>query len=390
MVPTLYLFDRFDERLGILPSVGGITHVEEVGGEDVIEFDCALAPEKGVRLLWRDPGDGVWREHVVVRTDEPLGAPAHVYAESSLCELLGDFVEEEQLVAKTAQQALASVLGVTRWAVGEVGVGATERSCLLYHVNALAALRRVEEVWGGEAEAVITVAGGRVSARTVRLPARRGEWRGARFAYGKTLAACTRTVLEDEVFTALYGYGKGLPVYDEQGVATGGYTRRLTFGSVNEGANWVGDEGARLVWGRPDGAGGKAHRFGHVVFPDCEDASELKALTTAALAGACAPKVSYEVDVAAVDGGAGVRLGDDVAVIDTSRTPAWHLRARCVRRVRELGEGAPAVRLTLGSVERTTWAASADVAARVTAVEETAAAASDTVASYEDLGSEEF
>lgn len=57
---------------------------------------------------------------------------------------------------------------------------------------------------------------------------------------------------------------------------------------------------------------------------------------------------------------------------------------------RELGVGAPSVRLTLGTVERTTWAASADVAARVTAVEETAATASDTVASYEDLGSEEF
>lgn len=390
MVPTLYLFDRFDERLGILPAVGGITHVEEVGGEDTIEFDCLAAPEKGERLLWRDPQDGCWREHVVVRTDEPLGEPAHVYAESSLCELLGDFVEEAQLVGKTATQALAAVLAETRWAVGDVGVGATERGCLIYHANALAALRRVEEVWGGEAEAVIAVSGGRVSSRTVDLPARRGAWRGARFSYGKTLAACTRTVLEDEVFTALYGYGRGLPVYDEQGVATGGFTRRLTFGSVNGGANWVGDEAARLVWGRPDGAGGKAHRFGHAVFPDCEDASELKALTTAALAAACEPRVSYEVDVAAVDGGAGVQLGDDVAVIDSSRSPEWHLRARCVRRVRELGEGEPAVRLTLGAVERTTWAASADVAARVTAVEETAAAASDTVASYEDLGEREF
>ena len=378
MVPTLYLFDRFDARLGILPTVGGITHVEEVGGEDTIEFDCLAAPEKGERLLWRDPTDGVWREHVVVRTDEPLGGPAHVYAESSLCELLGDFV------------ALSSVLGVTRWSAGEVGVGDVTRGCLLYHVNALAALRRVEEVWGGEAEAVIAVSGGRVSSRTVNLPARRGEWRGARFSHGKSLAACTRTVLEDEVFTALYGYGKGLPIYDETGAPTGGFTRRLTFGSVNGGANWVGDDAARLVWGRPDGAGGKSHRFGHVVFPDCEDAAELKALTEAALAAACEPRVSYEVDVAAVDGGAGVRLGDDVAVIDSSRSPEWHLRARCVRRVRELGEGAPSVRLTLGTVERTTWAASADVAARVTAVEETAAAASDTVASYEDLGSEEF
>lgn len=391
MVPTPYPFDRFDERLGILPAVGGITHVEEVGGEDTIEFDCLAAPEKGERLLWRDPTDGVWREHVVVRTDEPLGAPAHVYAESSLCELLGNFVEEIQLVGKTASEALAAVLAHTRWTVGDVDVGATGRSCLLYHVNALAALRRVEEVWGGEAEAVIMVAGGRVNARAIDLPARRGTWRGARFTYGKTLSTCTRTVLEDEVFTALYGYGKGLPIYDEQGVATGGFTRRLTFGSVNGGANWVGDEKARLVWGRWDAARTeKVHRFGSVVFPDCEDAAGLKALTEAALGAVCVPKVSYEVDVAAVDGGTGVRLGDDVAVIDSSREPAWHLRARCVRRVREFGEGAQAVRLTLGAVERTTWAASADVAARVTAVEETAAAASDTVASYEDLGSEEF
>ena len=211
-------------------------------------------------------------------------------------------------MAKTAAQALSSVLGVTRWSAGEVGVGDVTRGCLLYHVNALAALRRVEEVWGGEAEAVIAVSGGRVSSRTVNLPARRGEWRGARFSHGKSLAACTRTVLEDEVFTALYGYGKGLPIYDETGAPTGGFTRRLTFGSVNGGANWVGDDAARLVWGRPDGAGGKSHRFGHVVFPDCEDAAELKALTEAALAAACEPRVSYEVDVAAVDGGAGVRL----------------------------------------------------------------------------------
>ncbi len=381
MVPTLYLFDRFDARLGILPTVGGITHVEEVGGEDTIEFDCLAAPEKGERLLWRDPTDGVWREHVVVRTDEPLGGPAHVYAESSLCELLGDFVEEEQLVAKTAAQALSSVLGVTRWSAGEVGVGDVTRGCLLYHVNALAALRRVEEVWGGEAEAVIAVSGGRVSSRTVNLPARRGEWRGARFSHGKSLAACTRTVLEDEVFTALYGYGKGLPIYDETGAPTGGFTRRLTFGSVNEDFQVT-----EYVDNKPGASGTFDQYFDKAQQPKPEN----NQVTVSGSAAACEPRVSYEVDVAAVDGGAGVRLGDDVAVIDSSRSPEWHLRARCVRRVRELGEGAPSVRLTLGTVERTTWAASADVAARVTAVEETAAAASDTVASYEDLGSEEF
>ena len=45
------------------------------------------------------------------------------------------------------------------------------------------------------------------------------------------------------------------------------------------------------------------HSFGQVVFADCEDASELLTLTKVALAAACLPKVSYERDVAVVDGG---------------------------------------------------------------------------------------
>lgn len=195
MVPAIYLFDRFDGPLGILSAVASLTHTEELGGEDTIEFDCTAAPEKGSRLLWRDPEDGAWREHVVVRTDEPLAGPAHVYAESSISELLGDFIEEERLSAKTAAEALAAVLAHTRWVAGDVGVGDARRGCLLYHVNALAALRRVEEVWGGEIECSIAVEGRRVAGRTVSLPARRGGWHGARLTRGKGLIACTRTVL---------------------------------------------------------------------------------------------------------------------------------------------------------------------------------------------------
>lgn len=391
MVPTLCLFDRFDNRLGILSVSGAMTHTEELGGEDTLEFGCYAAPEKGDRLLWSDPEDGAWREHVVVRTEEPLRGPARVYAESSLCELLGDFIEEVQLVGKTAEQAMAAALAPTRWALGDVGVGEAKRGCLLYHVNALAAVRRVEEVWGGEAEAGLTVSGGRVASRTLSLPARRGAWRGARVTYGKGLAACTRTVLEDEVFTALYGYGKGLPVYDEAGHATGGFTRRLTFGSLNGGVNWIGDEAARLAWGRWDAARGtKVHRYGSVVFPDCEDASELLALTRAELARVSAPQVSYEVDAAEVLGCGHVGLGDDVAVCDDSRAPGSRVRARCVRRVRTFGESTLGRRLTLGRAERSAWAAASEVSARVAGVEETAAVAADTVGSLEDLGSRRF
>lgn len=391
MVPTLYLFDRWDERVGVLPTLGSMTHTEEVGGEDTVELDCLAAPEKGDRLVWHDPEDGRWREHEVVRTDEPLEGACHVYAESSLCELLRDYVVEEQLVGRTAVQAMAAVLARTRWSSGDVAVGDAKRSALLYHTNALAALRRVASVWGGELLCELDVEGGRVARRRASLLPRVGGWHGARFSYGRNLAGCTRTVLEGEVFTALYGWGKGLPIEDAEGNPTGGYTRRLSFESVNGSVKWVGDDAARERWGRWDAARReRVHSFGQVVFPECEDPAELLALTRAALAESSRPRVSYECDEAMVDGGIGVGLGDDVAVIDASRSPEWRLTARCVRRVRTFGDGATRAHVTLGSVERATWERSAEILTRVVAVEETASKASDTVASLEDLSGKEF
>ena len=35
-VPTLYWFDRFDDRIGVLPVVGELVHTEELNGEDTI------------------------------------------------------------------------------------------------------------------------------------------------------------------------------------------------------------------------------------------------------------------------------------------------------------------------------------------------------------------
>lgn len=169
-VPTLYLFDRWDERLGVLPTLGFMTHTEGLGGEDTLEFDCLVAPEKGDRLVWRDPDTGACREHEVVRTDEETAGIAHVYAESSLCELLRDFVEEEQLVAKTVSQAMAVVVAHTRWSLGTVSCDdSTKRGALLCHSNALAALRRVESVWDGELECSYEVSDSRISKRTVSL-----------------------------------------------------------------------------------------------------------------------------------------------------------------------------------------------------------------------------
>ncbi len=363
-VPALWWFDRWDERIGLLRVVGELVHTEELNGEDTLEFSSYEVPAKGDRLLWLD--GGTWREHVVVRTDEPMAGPCSVYAESSLCELLDDFVEEAQLVSRTAAQALAAVLAPTRWGVAHCADLGTA-GCLVYHRNALWALRRVAEVWNGEVEPVIAVADGRVSSRSIRLDERRGAWRGVRLTYGKNMAECTRTVLEQDVYTALYGFGAGLPYTDDQGNYKAGYRRKLTFGEVNGGVNYVADEDAREAWGRWNAdRTAKVHSFGQVTFSDVTEPARLLALTRKALVEATQPKVSYEVDVAALSGG-DAELGDTVAVIDTSRDPEWRLTARVVRRVRTFGESV-AARVTIGCVEPADYARASALVADVSAL----------------------
>ena len=374
--PELWWFDRFDDRIGTLRPVSALVHTEELSGEDTIEFDCAEVPTKGDRLLWWDDGDGRWREHVVVRTDEPLDGPCSVYAEGSLCELLGDFIEETHLSGATAADALSAALATSRWETGEVD-DLGEAGCVLYHLCALEAARKVEEVWGGELVARVEVADGRVSARTLDLVAQCGEWRGLRLTHGKNMAGCTRTVLSDEIYTALYGWGAGEMVYDD-GEWTGGYSRKLSFADVNDGQAWVGDEDARLAWGRWDADRAElVHRFGQVTFSDCEDEEELLALTKAALAECTEPRVQYEVD-AALLGGTPAGLGDTVAVVDAERDPEWRVLERVVKRVREFGD-AVVCRLTIGDAEPSSYSAASELAAAVSEVEE-AVAEAETVA----------
>jgi hypothetical protein len=109
------------------------------------------------------------------------------------------------------------------------------------------------------------------------------------------------------------------------------------------------------------------HSFGAVNFSDVTDPARLLALTRRALAEAVQPKVSYEVDVAALDAD-DAGLGDTVAVIDTSRNPEWRLKARIVRRVRTFGDSVVA-RVTIGTVQPVDYASVSSLAADVAALQ---------------------
>lgn len=349
------VFDRWGTQKGVVDDAISAIHKDELNGEDSLTLtttSCGLI--KGDRIVWRDKF-GVWHEHVVNEVSylhENNTLKSVVYAETSMNEMYLDYIVELRPEGVNAATAMQRALSVTRWAVGTVEPTGTA-STSFYHISAREALTKVVENWGGELQPTITVSGPSVVGRSVSLLNRRGADGGKRFEWTKDIQRIERRVYPDDVVTALYGYGKGLEVYDSDGELTGGYTRRLTFGEINNGLDYVYDDAAKATWGTLDANGVKQHAFGKVEFNDCDDMEELLELTTAELQKLKQPQVTYTASVIDLaDLGydfEDVRTGDTVAIVDNELNERLQGRVLCVKR--DLFQESATV-ITLGNITR--------------------------------------
>lgn len=337
----LWACDRWEAYKGPIKTLFECEDTREVNGENALSITTLARLDKGDRLVWRDL-KGRWHENIVDGVEEERASAGILYTyycpTSAQIELLGDYLEDKRPYDVSAYAALASALSSSRWQVGTVA-DLGQAGTNFYHTNAWAAIHDVADTWGGELSFEIQVSGTKVTARRVCMAKQVGEDNGKRFNYAKDLVSVKRSVDEGNVCTALYGYGKSLQTADKDGNLTGGYDRKLTFGDVNGGRNWVGSADALARWGRPDGKGGKAHVFGDVEFSDCEDAAELKKLTEAQLAQSCVPTVSYTVDATALaragEGFEGADEGDLVTVVDKVYDPPLRVRTRITKVVED-------------------------------------------------------
>lgn len=328
-----------------------LTHTDELNGEDSVDIVTTFALKQGYRLVWADRLGKV-HEHVC---QDPKGLHAGgdtVYTDTainSICETYGDYIEDKRPYGYGFLQALNVCLGPTRWTAGTVDqTGTVDKGLTFYHTSAREALQSILKC-GGELETEITVSGGRVTSRRVGIRSHRGAKGGhRRFTYTKDLTSVSRTEHYGAI-TACYGYGKGIET------DTGGYGRKLTFGDINNGRNYVEDATALRLYGRPDGRGGRAHVFGQYENSNCEDAATLLAETRAYLDSRKEPGMTYEADVVdLVQFGReweGVAVGDDVQIVDTCFSPALRCEGRVTKLVTdELGGS---MRVTLGNVTET-------------------------------------
>uniref|UniRef100_UPI00258F6BC2 phage tail spike protein n=1 Tax=uncultured Gardnerella sp. TaxID=293424 RepID=UPI00258F6BC2 len=315
---------------------------------DITTLDGGV--EKNDRILYLD-GKGLWHEYIVqiVETQRDEGKPVTTaYCVNSIAELGSVYILDKRGRKTTAPERVKVALEGTRWNVGDVDNGTIRHYADLnfYHQSVLKSLQAITKEYGLEVETNVTVENGKVTARTVNLLEQRGNHNAERrFEYGCDLKSVKRTLMAEQVITRLYAWGKGEEKTDDDGNATGGYSRRIGIKEVNGGKPYLDNVEAQKYWGVLEG---------DAVFEDCDDRNELLRLAQARLAQVSKPQVSYEADVVNLGRAGfdahGVSVGDAVQIVDTTFTPPIRVEGRVLKIEEDLLDSVDATRITLGNI----------------------------------------
>lgn len=357
------IFDRWGNPLGDLPYVIKAIRTRATDGTDTLDITTIGEINKDERIAFKD-SMGRWAEYLCqsTQTARAAGMPVTVaYCTGSIAELSRTYIEDKRNRNANAKACLAKALEGTRWAVGTVETGTITGTADLafYHCTVLEAVQKTADTYGLEVQTEVQPdpTGNRIGRRIIHLVEHRGSANTTkRFEYGKDLTQIKRDIDSGDVITRLYGWGKGIEQTNDQGEATGGYSRKISFADVNHGKPYVQDDQALANWGIPGPDGTRHHSEASVDFPDCEDPKELLTLTKNALKTRATPVVSYTADVTALGqaglSAEGTDVGDSVQIIDTSFATPLRLEGRILQIEEDLAGRLADTKITLGNIRQ--------------------------------------
>lgn len=357
------IFDRWGNPLGDLPYAIKAIRTRATDGTDTLDITTIGEINKDERIAFKD-SMGRWAEYLCqsTQTARAAGMPVTVaYCTGSIAELSRTYIEDKRNRNANAKACLAKALEGTRWAVGTVETGTITGTADLsfYHCTVLEAIQKTADTYGLEVQTEYQPdpTGNRIGRRIIHLVEHRGTANTTkRFEYGKDLTQIKRDIDSGDVITRLYGWGKGIEQTNDQGEATGGYSRKISFADVNNGKPYVQDDQALANWGIPGPDGTRHHSEASVDFPDCEDPKELLTLTKNALKTRATPVVSYTADVTALGqaglSAEGTDVGDSVQIIDTSFATPLRLEGRILQIEEDLAGSLADTKITLGNIRQ--------------------------------------
>lgn len=240
--------------------------------------------------------------------------------ESAYDDLIADgYVTDLRPQGRSVIETAAQILDGSGWSLGTVATGRTVTGNF-YYISRLDALYKMAELARVEFRPRVEFVGKRITGRYIDITDRIGEDRGKRYVHGHGLLEVVRETDASGIYTALVGRGKGETIYGDDGEATGGFGRAVTFASVEwrtadghpvdkpYGREWVEIPEYTQAFGFPDGR----PRIGIIDLGDIEDPAQLLRETYEQLQRLGRPQVLYRASV--LDQG-DTGLGDTVAII---------------------------------------------------------------------------
>jgi phage minor structural protein len=260
-------------------------------------YDPAKVIERGQRIAFRDPATDNLEVFEIrqVTTLEPDHYQQLTAEHIAISELQDDHIDKTEITDKTASQALTTVLTGTLWSVGTNTASGTQ-SADISRGSVWQAVNTIKANWNVYiTPRVVISSAGAITGRYLDISPAGGVWRGVRLSIRKNLLDPSVTYNDEDVLTALYGYGGNVDKAHQSGDDT---TEELTFADVvwtataehpakPSGQTYLEWPEKTALYGR----NGRA-RFGYYQNGNIKDANVLLQKTWEALKRTCEPKIS--------------------------------------------------------------------------------------------------
>ena len=253
--------------------------------------------QRGQRIAFRDPATDAIQVFEIrnVQTSEPDHLQQISAEHIALAELQDEHINKTEISNKTAAQALTTAITGTLWSVGTNTASGTQNADF-GRGSVWDAVITIQSNWNVYiTPRVVISSAGAITGRYLDISPAQGTWRGIRLSIRKNLLDPVVTYDDEDVLTALYGYGGQITVENQSDFDT---TKELDFASevwTATSAHPAKPSGQKyLEWPEKTalyGRNGRA-RFGYFQNSDITSASVLLQKTWEALQKTCDPKIS--------------------------------------------------------------------------------------------------
>ena len=183
--------------------------VQEMTVSADFPYDPKKVIERGQRIGFIDPATDILQVFEIrnVTVVEPEHYQQISAEHIAISELQDEHIDSKEITDKTAAQALATAVEGTLWAVGSSTVS-TIQSGDIGRGSVWNAVTMIAKNWNAYITPRITYsASGAITGRYLDIAPAAGVWRGVRLSISKNLHDATVTYNDEDVLTALYGYG---------------------------------------------------------------------------------------------------------------------------------------------------------------------------------------